>query len=183
MPLSKLQGVSIEIPLHGILEGVGALEELLTLLLSNRSLRGIEVFIKELPEVIGHVQNLEIASKPKKVFSVTKSLLICQNDLLESRLHLLGDIAEVFLFLQDFTDESLLAFKVIVVKLLVNLLEHGDPLDHVHGIEVISIRSRPNIERSNKSYGPFDTNYDPNAFLVYFFWIAMPTRLNDCAFP
>ena len=60
-----LQGVSGEIPLVRILQGVGALEELLTTLLSNRSLRSIKVFVKELPEVIGHVQNLEVTGKPK----------------------------------------------------------------------------------------------------------------------
>ena len=64
-------------------------------------------------------------------------------NLLESRLHLLGNVSEVFLLLQDFTDQPLLAFQVVVVELLINLLEHGDPLDDVHGIEVIAIRSRP----------------------------------------
>ena len=64
-------------------------------------------------------------------------------NLLESRLHLLGNVAEVFLLLQDFTDQPLLAFQVVVVELLINLLEHGDPLDDIHGIEVIAIRSRP----------------------------------------
>lgn len=120
-----LQGVSGEIPLDRVLQGVGALEELLALLLSNRSLRSIKVFIKELPEVIGHVENLKVTGK------------------LESRLHLLGNVAEVFLLLQDFTDQPLLAFQVVVVELLINLLEHGDPLDDIHGIEVIAIRSRP----------------------------------------
>eukprot|EP00091_Calanus_sinicus_P017340 TRINITY_DN3744_c0_g1_i2.p1 TRINITY_DN3744_c0_g1~~TRINITY_DN3744_c0_g1_i2.p1 ORF type:complete len:111 (+),score=10.20 TRINITY_DN3744_c0_g1_i2:654-986(+) len=69
-----LQGVSRQIPLDRVLQGIGALEELLALLLSNRSLRSIKVFIKELPEVIGHVENLKVTGK------------------LESRLHLLGTL-------------------------------------------------------------------------------------------
>jgi len=100
-----LQGVSGEIPLVRILQGVGALEELLTTLLSNRSLRSIKVFVKELPEVIGHVENLQVTGK------------------LESILHLLGHGSEVFL-LQGFTDEPLLALQVVVVELLINLCEH-----------------------------------------------------------
>ena len=63
--------------------------------------------------------------------------------LLESGFHLPGNVAEVFLFLENLTDESLLAFQVVVVELLIDLLKHGDPLDHVHGIEVITVRSRP----------------------------------------
>jgi len=41
------------------------------------------------------------------------------------------------------TDYNRLA--VVVVKLLIHLLESRDPLDHVHGIEVITIRSRPGL--------------------------------------
>jgi len=118
-----LQGVSGEIPLVRILQGVGALEELLTTLLSNRSLRSIKVFVKELPEVIGHVENLQVTGKPRKKKNLRNCSLLDEIDLLESILHLLGHGSEVFL-LQGFTDEPLLALQVVVVELLINLCEH-----------------------------------------------------------
>lgn len=125
--MARLQGVSREIPLDRFLKRIRALEELFAFLVSDGSLRGIEVFIEELPEVIGHVENLEVTGK------------------LESGLHLPGNVSEVFLFLENFADESLLAFKVVVVELLIDLLKHGDPLDHVHGIEVIAIGGGPSL--------------------------------------
>ena len=60
-----LQGVSGEIPLDGLLQGVGALEELLALLLSERSLAGVHVLIQELPELVGKVHHLQILGEPK----------------------------------------------------------------------------------------------------------------------
>ena len=41
--------------------------------------------------------------------------------------------------LHDFADETLLALEVVVVELLVDVLEHGDPLDDVEGVEVESV--------------------------------------------
>lgn len=75
-----LQGVSREIPLDRVLQGVGALEELLALLLSNRSLRSIKVFIKELPEVIGHVENLKVTGKPENNYMLRAVALIVSKD-------------------------------------------------------------------------------------------------------
>ena len=65
------------------------------------------------------------------------------NNLLESVLELLGHAAVVFGFLHDFADEPLLAVQVIVVELFVQVLEHGDPLDDVESVVVISIIGRP----------------------------------------
>jgi len=112
-----LQGVSGEIPLDGFLQGVGTLEELLALFLSERSLAGVHVLINQLPELIGKVHHLQVLGE------------------FESRLEVPGDISKVILLLEDLTDQSLLALDVIVVKLLVDLLQHGDPLQHVHGVE------------------------------------------------
>ena len=66
-----------------------------------------------------------------------------KKNLLESVLELLGHAAVVFGFLHDFADEPLLAVQVIVVELFVQVLEHGDPLDDVESVVVISIIGRP----------------------------------------
>ena len=63
--------------------------------------------------------------------------------LLESVLELLGHAAVVFGFLHDFADESLLAVQVIVVERFVQVLEHGDPLDDVESVVVVSVIGRP----------------------------------------
>ena len=70
-------------------------------------------------------------------------------NLLESGLELLGNGSVVFGLPHDFADETLLAVQVVVVKLLVEVLEHGDPLDNVEGVEVISILSRPELGKDN----------------------------------
>ena len=59
-----LQRVSREVPLDGVLEGVGTLEELLALLLSEGPLAGVHVFIQQLPELIGQVHHLQILGEP-----------------------------------------------------------------------------------------------------------------------
>jgi len=123
----NLQRVSGEIPLDGLLQGVGALEELLALLLSERSLAGVHVLIDQLPELVGKVHHLQVLSE------------------LESRLEVPGDISEVILLLQDLTDQPLLALDVIVVELLVDLLQHGDPLEDVHGIESPALAAGPGL--------------------------------------
>ena len=64
-------------------------------------------------------------------------------NLLESVLEFLGHAAVVFGFLHDFADESLLAVQIVVVELFVQVLEHGDPLDDVESVVVISIIGRP----------------------------------------
>ena len=71
-----LQGVPWEVPLDWILDGVGALEELFTGLLALRPLRGVHVLIQQLPEVVWHVQDLEITGHPEKkvnVWALTQS--------------------------------------------------------------------------------------------------------------
>jgi len=112
-----LQRVSREVPLDGVLEGVGTLEELLALLLSKRSLAGVHVLVEKLPELVGKVHHLQILGQ------------------FEARLEVPGDISEVVLLLEDLADQSLLALDVVVVKLLVDLLEHRDPLQDIHGVE------------------------------------------------
>ena len=63
--------------------------------------------------------------------------------LLETGLHPGGDCAKVVLALHDVTEEPLLALQVRVVELLVELLHHADPLQHVHRAEHRLIASRP----------------------------------------
>ena len=60
----KLEGVSREVPLDGVLQRVGTLEELSAFLLSKGPLRGVHVLVQQLPELIGHVQNLEVLGQP-----------------------------------------------------------------------------------------------------------------------
>lgn len=62
---------------------------------------------------------------------------------LKSVLELPGEGSVVLGLLHDFADEPLLAVEVVEVELVVQLLEHGDPLDHVHAVEVIAILGRP----------------------------------------
>lgn len=62
-----LQGVSGEVPLDWLLDWVGALEELLAGLLAIGSLGGVQVLVQQLPEVIGHVQDLKVPCHPEKV--------------------------------------------------------------------------------------------------------------------
>ena len=61
---SLLQRVSREVPLDRVLEGVGTLEELCALLLAQGPLGGIHVFVQKLPELIRHVENLEVLGQP-----------------------------------------------------------------------------------------------------------------------
>ena len=74
---------------------------------------------------------------------------IDKNNLLESVLEPLGDISEVVLVPENLADEELLAVDIVIIELLINLLEHGDPLQDVHGIEVIAEVSGPKMR--NKS--------------------------------
>ena len=60
----KLEGVSREVPLDGVLQRVGTLEELLALLLAQRSLAGVHVLVQELPELIGQVHDLQVLGQP-----------------------------------------------------------------------------------------------------------------------
>ena len=60
----NLERVSRKVPLDGILQGVGTLEELLALLLAERSLAGVHVLVQELPELIGQVHHLQILGEP-----------------------------------------------------------------------------------------------------------------------
>lgn len=107
---NSLQVVGVgDVPLHGVLDGVGAGEELLAVLLLVSAGVGIHVLIEELPHVVGKVQDLEVLG------------------VLESSLELLGNSSVESGLLHDLADEPLLAVQVIVVELLVDILEHGDP--------------------------------------------------------
>jgi len=112
----QVVGVS-DVPLHGVLDGVWAGEELVASLLLVGTAVGIHVLVKEFPHVVGEVQNLEVLG------------------VLESSLELLGNGSVVLWLAHDLADEPLLAVQVIVVELLIDILEHGDPLDNVHAIE------------------------------------------------
>jgi len=121
----NLQAVGAQVPLGGVLDGVGALEEFFAGLLLVSAAVGIQVFIQKFPHVVGERQDFQ-------VFGV-----------LESVLELLGHAAVVFGFLHDLTDEPLLAVQIVVVELFVQVLEHGDPLDDVKSVVVISVIGRP----------------------------------------
>jgi len=112
----QVVGVS-NVPLHGVLDGVGAGEELLAGLLLVGTGVGVHVLIQKLPHVVGEVQDLEVLG------------------ILESSLELLGDGAVEGGLLHDLADQPLLAVQVVVVELLVDILEHGDPGDDVQAIE------------------------------------------------
>jgi len=116
-----LQAVAIEVPLDGILDAVGALEEFGTFLLLVSAAVGIQVFIEEFPHIIRQAEDFQIFG------------------ILESVLEFLGHVSEVFGFPHDFADESLLAVQVIVVEFFIQILEHGDPLDDVHSLVAIGI--------------------------------------------
>ena len=59
---------------------------------------------------------------------------------LESSLELEGGATVVLGLPHDLADEALLALEVVVVELLVEVLEHGDPLDDVQGgVEVVAV--------------------------------------------
>jgi len=103
------------------------LEEFLASLLLFGTAVGIQVFIKEFPHIVGERQDFQ-------VFGV-----------LESRFELLGHVAIVFGFPHDLADQPLLAVQVIVVEFLIEVLEHGDPLDDVQTVVVISVIGRSGI--------------------------------------
>lgn len=108
--VNSLQVVGVgDVPLHGVLDGVGAGEELLAVLLLVSAGVGIHVLIEELPHVVGKVQDLEVLG------------------VLESSLELLGNSSVESGLLHDLADEPLLAVQVVVVEPLVDILEHGDP--------------------------------------------------------
>jgi len=115
---SDLQVVGIgNVPLHRVLDGVIASEEIVTSLLLVSTGIGIHVLVEELPHVIGQVEDLEVLG------------------VLESSLELLGNSSVVVWFAHDLADQPLLAVQVVVVELLIDILEHGDPLDNVHALE------------------------------------------------
>jgi len=124
---SDLQVVGIgDVPLHRVLDGVGASEEFVASLLLVSTGIGIHVLVKELPHVIGQVEDLEVLG------------------VLESSLELLGNGSVVVWLAHDLADQPLLAVQVVVVELLVDLLEHGDPGHDVQAIEE-SVVGRPGI--------------------------------------
>lgn len=71
---SSLEAVAAQVPLDGVLDGVGALEELGALLLLLGTGVGIEVFVEEFPHVVGQAQDLEVLGVSAKR-SCTRVLL------------------------------------------------------------------------------------------------------------
>lgn len=59
----QVVGVS-NVPLHGVLDGVGAGEELLARLLLVSTGVGVHVLVEQLPHVVGKVQDLEVLGIP-----------------------------------------------------------------------------------------------------------------------
>lgn len=55
-----LQAVAVGVPLHGVLDGVRALEELFASLVLFGPGVGIQVFVQKLPHVVGQAQDLKI---------------------------------------------------------------------------------------------------------------------------
>ena len=74
---NSLQVVGVgDVPLHGVLDGVGAGEELLTRLLLVSTGIGVHVLIEQLPHVVGQVQDLEVLGIPankREIFMKTGS--------------------------------------------------------------------------------------------------------------
>jgi len=113
-----LQVVGVgNVPLHGVTDGVWAGEEVVARLLLIGTAVGIHVLVQEFPHVVGKVQNLEVLGVG------------------ESSLELLGNGSVVLWLPHDLADQPLLAVQIVVVELLIDILEHGDPLDNVHAIE------------------------------------------------
>jgi len=61
-----LQAVAVDVPLHGVLDGVRALEELFASLVLLGPGVGVQVFIQKLPHVVGQAQDLKILGVPGK---------------------------------------------------------------------------------------------------------------------
>ena len=64
---NSLQVVGVgDVPLHGVVDGVVALEEILARLLLVGAGIGVHVLIQKLPHVVGEVQDLEVLGVPGK---------------------------------------------------------------------------------------------------------------------
>ena len=63
--VATLQRVAGEVSLDGVPEGVGALEHLAAGLLPVGPLAGVQVLVEDLPEVVGHVHDLEVLGEPE----------------------------------------------------------------------------------------------------------------------
>ena len=61
-----MQAVSADVPLEGVLDGVGALEVLLAVLVGLSARVGVEVLVQELPHVVGQGEDLEVLGVPEK---------------------------------------------------------------------------------------------------------------------
>lgn len=117
--------LQVVVPPHAVLDGVRAGEELIAILLVVGGHVGVHVLVKEFPHVVGEVEDLEVLG------------------VLESSLELLGNGSVVFWLPHDFADELLLAVEVVVVELLIDFLEEGDPLEDVELVAEQTILSRP----------------------------------------
>ena len=61
-----LQAVSVVVLLHGVLDGVGALEELFAALVLLSPGVGVQVLVQKLPHVVGQAQDLKILGVSEK---------------------------------------------------------------------------------------------------------------------
>ena len=61
-----LQRVAGKVSLDRVSEGVGALEHLAARLLAVGPVAGVDVLVEDLPEVVGHVHDLEVLGEPEK---------------------------------------------------------------------------------------------------------------------
>ncbi len=61
---SFLQAVAEDVPLVGVPDGVGALEEVQAVLLAGRSRVGIKVLVQQFPHIVGQRKDLEVLGVP-----------------------------------------------------------------------------------------------------------------------
>ena len=61
-----MQAVSADVPLEGVLDGVGALEVLLAVLVGVGARVGVQVLVQEFSHVVGQGQDLEVLGVPGK---------------------------------------------------------------------------------------------------------------------
>ena len=65
-----LQAVAVGVSLHGVLDGVRALEELFASLVLLGPGVGVQVFVQKLPHVVGQAQDLKILSVSGKKMKI-----------------------------------------------------------------------------------------------------------------
>ncbi len=135
--------VAREVSLERVLDGVRALEVLFAILVGICACVCVQVFVEQFPHVVGQAKDLQVfrvSASVKQVMTLFVLFLLRLHKVfyvfkefhsLESSLELHGSSSVVLRLPHDLADESLLAFQVVVVELLIDILQHGDPLDNV----------------------------------------------------